>query len=312
MRVVGCIWFASLALTAAQETKPVEVARLPSYTEGAVVDYDGNLFVSEPYGKTVTRITPEGDVSVWATMGGPNGHKILADGTHLLCDAGRNAVFHMSPNGDVLERTSECDGKPVRAPNDLTLDPAGGFYFTDPGPHPVAFEQAIGMICHVDAEGRTRVVANELPFPNGIVLRPDGRHLLVSLIGTGQIVEFAVTEPGVVGEMKVFAERGSDGMALDEDGNLYVTGRGSDGAYVGVLDENGELGKTYPVTMAFISNMVFGGPELSQLWVTGRFHPIDLTKPIPAQMAPETGNYGLVYRLDLEGVRGLPTLPPKQ
>ena len=79
--LVGRIWLASLALTAAQEIKPVEVARLPSYTEGPVVDYDGNLFVSEPYGKNISRITPDGDVSVWASTGAPNGHKILADGT---------------------------------------------------------------------------------------------------------------------------------------------------------------------------------------------------------------------------------------
>lgn len=306
-QLAGCLGAVLLTLAAAQETKPVEIARLPSFTEAPVIDYEGNLYVSEPYGTDITRISPNGDVSVWASIGNPNGHKILADGTHLVCDRKQHAVLRLSPQGENLgTAVTTCDGRPVREPNDLTLDPRGGFYFTAPGSMPEAREQHIGMICHVDADGSTRVVADELPFPNGIVLRPDGSRLLVSLSGTGQIVEFPVTEPGVVGEMKVFAERGSDGMALDEDGNLYVTGRGPDGAFVGVLDNTGELKTTYPVPMAFVSNMVFGGPDLRQLWVTGQLHPLGSPR------GPDTGNFGLVYRLDLEGVRGLATLPPKQ
>lgn len=307
MRVVACIWFASLALTAAQE-KPVEVARLPSYTESPAIDHDGNVFVSEPFGKNVSRISPDGPVTVWASTGNPNGHKVLADGTHLVCDREQHAVMHLSPDGKILRRAATmCEGRSVQEPNDLTLDREGGFYFTDPGFE--GRERAVGFICHVDAEGRTRIVDDDLKFPNGIVLRPDGRELVVSFgAGKDQILEYHLLDPGVVGEVSVFAERGSDGMALDTDGNLYTTYGGPECGYVAVLDETGR----YSVPMAFVSNIVFGGPDLNQIWVTGRFHPFDFDKPLVPQMLPSTGNYGLVYRLDLEGVRGLPTLPPKQ
>lgn len=301
-------------LTVAQETKPVEVARLPSYTEAPVIDHDGNLFVSEPFGRNISRISPDGEVSIWASTGNPNGHKVLADGTHLVCDREQHAVLHVGPDGEILgPAAAMCEGRPVPEPNDLTLDREDGFYFTDPGPILEGRERPMGFICHVDAEGRTRVVADDLMFPNGIVLRPDGRRLLVSLgAGKDQILEFRLVEPGVVGEVSVFAERGSDGMALDTDGNLYITYGGVEGGSVDVLDETGKQVRTYPVPMAFVSNIVFGGPELNQIWVTGRFHPFDFDKPLVPQMEPSTGNYGLVFRLDLEGVRGLATLPAKQ
>ncbi len=65
--------------------KPVEVVRTNDYTEGVVVDHDGNLYFSHE--KIVTKVAPDGKASTWAKTGSPNGHKILADGTHLICDA---------------------------------------------------------------------------------------------------------------------------------------------------------------------------------------------------------------------------------
>src|SRR5687767_4988700 len=64
--------------------QPVRVVTLPAYTEGVVFDRDGNGYCS--HDKTVTRFTPGGKHETWAETGGPNGHKILGDGTHLLCD----------------------------------------------------------------------------------------------------------------------------------------------------------------------------------------------------------------------------------
>ena len=63
-------------LPAAESVKPVEVILTHDYTEGVVVDHDGNLYIS--HGEIVTKVTPDGKGSTWAKTGAPNGHKILA------------------------------------------------------------------------------------------------------------------------------------------------------------------------------------------------------------------------------------------
>src|SRR6188768_22615 len=115
------------------KVETVELFVVPNYCEGVVFDHEGNGYIS--WGKTITKFSLDGKHADWAETGAPNGHKILADGTHLVCDASRHAVLHLSADGKMLEPAAkECDGKPLRGPNDLTLDtPNGGFYFSDPG-----------------------------------------------------------------------------------------------------------------------------------------------------------------------------------
>src|SRR5437868_6560380 len=73
--------------------KPVEIVRTGDYSEGVVVDHEGNLYFS--HGKVITKTTPDGKhVETWAETGEPNGHKVLADGTHLVCDGRHRAVLH--------------------------------------------------------------------------------------------------------------------------------------------------------------------------------------------------------------------------
>src|SRR5690348_7006621 len=119
-------------LPADDAVKPVQVLIVPEYSEGIVFDHDGNAYIS--HGKVITRIGRNGKARKWAETGAPNGHKVLADSTHLVCDASHHAVLHLDADGNMLPPAAkECDGKPLRGPNDLTLDPKGGFYFTDPG-----------------------------------------------------------------------------------------------------------------------------------------------------------------------------------
>ena len=88
---------------------------MPNYCEGVCFDHEGNGYIS--WGKTITRFTLDGKHAVWAETGAPNGHKILADGTHLVCDASQHAVLHLAADGKLLEPASkECDGKPLRGP----------------------------------------------------------------------------------------------------------------------------------------------------------------------------------------------------
>ena len=185
------------------KVKTVKLFTVPEYCEGVVFDHRGNGYIS--HGKTITKFTVDGKHETWAETGAPNGHKVLADGTHLVCDASHHAVLHVSAYGDMLEPASkECNGKPLRGPNDLTLDtPNGGFYFTDPGGS--GKDKPIGTVHYVDKDGKTHLVDKGYAYSNGIVLRPNGKTLLVAESQHNRVWSYEVLSPGKVGPKKLFA-----------------------------------------------------------------------------------------------------------
>jgi gluconolactonase len=284
---------------------PVKVVEVPGYTEGVVVGRDGAIYISDVYNGTIYRVGSGGVAEVWAKTGAPNGHKILADGTHLVCDGSQKAVLRLDSTGKVMGKAaSEQDGKPLRAPNDLTLDGAGGFYFTDPGGS--SRENPIGTVHHVDARGKTHLVAEGLAFPNGIVLRPGGKTLLVGESGHNRILSYSLVSPGKVSGRRVFADlpmKGDgqianepDGMCLDAGGNLYVAHYGM--RRVQVLSPAGKLLRSYAAGNLTTSNVAFGGPRMDQLYVTGA-------------LGEEKTTQGGLFRLDLKGVKGISTVNGK-
>lgn len=290
-------------LPAAQAVEIVKLFEVPNYCEGIVFDHQGFGFIS--HGKTITKFSPDGKHATWAETGAPNGHKVLADGTHLVCDASRHAVLHLNAAGKVLGKAAaECAGKPLRGPNDLCLDPRGGFWFTDPGGSDD--KKLIGTVHYVDAAGKCHLCAEGLAFPNGIVLRPGGKVLLVAESKKNRVLEYPVLGLGKLGPMKVFADlptkKGEqvdnqpDGMCLDEAGNLYVAHYGM--RQVQVLSPAGKVVRRYPGGNLTTSNVGFGGPNRNVLYITGG-------------LGVEAGRGGL-FRIELPGVRGLKILPEKK
>jgi gluconolactonase len=298
----GALPIDAAELPAASTITPMKLLEVDHYCEGVVFDADGRGYLS--HGKVIVQFTLDGQGKVWAETGSPNGHKILADGTHLVCDASQHAVLHLSPDGRLLEpATRECDGHALRGPNDLTLDtPNGGFYFSDPGGS--SDKEPIGTVHYVDRQGRTHLVDRDLAFPNGIVLAPDGKRLLLAESKHNRVLAYEVLSPGKTGRRTVFAnlpekdtstgqiDNQPDGMCLDAAGNLYVAHYGM--KQVQVLSPDGKLLARYPGGNITTSNVAFGGPNLDQLFVTGG-------------LGPESGPGGL-FRLDLH-VKGLKILP---
>jgi gluconolactonase len=288
-----------------KSVKLAKVVEVPAYCEGIVFDHSGNAYISDTQNGIIYRITKDGRATTWAKTGAPNGHKVLADGTHLVCDGNDHSVLRLDQNGRVLGKvSSDYNGQPLRAPNDLTLDPKGGFYFTDPGGSDE--KNPIGTVHYVDANGRTHLVVQGLAFPNGIVLRPDGKSLLVGESKHNRILVYDVLAPGKVGPMRVFAnlptkgegqiDNQPDGMCLDEDGNLYVAHYGM--RQVQVLSPKGKLLRRYGAGNLTTSNVAFGGPNMDQLYITGA-------------VGYEKTSKGGLFRLELKGVKGLKVLPKR-
>ena len=304
MSLVGCASTGMKTLPMSEAVKPVVVAKFPGYTEGVVFDKHGEAFVSVCYNGDIARVDPgSGKTTIFAHTSVPNGHKILADGNHLVCDGPMHAVLLMSPNGEVIKRASEeCNGHPLRAPNDLTLDSEhSGFYFTDPGES--SKENPIGTIHYVDAQGITHLVDSGLAFPNGIVLTPDGKSLYVGESHYNRVWVYDVVAAGRIANGRIFAnlpaksgdqiDNQPDGMCLDQAGNLYVAHYGMH--QVQVVSPAGEVIRRYETGMMTTSNVAFGGPDHKQLFITGAF-------------AGEKGSEGGLVRLDL-GVKGQVILP---
>ncbi len=274
------------------EVRPVEVLRTNDYSEGPVIDREGNLYFS--HGQTITRVAPDGSASDWASLPAPNGHKILPSGEHLVCDGQHHAVVRLDANGmeKGLAATGYVGELKILTPNDLTLDADGGFYFSDSVPE-------TGAVFYVSPDGDKQLVAGNLDFANGVALSADRKRLYVAESLQNRILVIDLEGPGAPARPpRLFAalpgneERSGqewnqpDGMALDAEGRLWVAHYGMQAVHV--LSPEGELLHTYDGGNVTTSNVCFGGPRLDQLYVTG-------------------GEPGALFRLDV-GVPGLPLL----
>ena len=162
-------------------------------------------------------------------------------------------------------------GKLLNAPNDLWITPKGGIYFTDPfykrnywkrGP----MEQDGQCVYFLAKENAKLVrVADDLKQPNGIIGTPDGKRLYVADIGAGRTYVYDTNKDGTLSNKKLFCEQGSDGMTIDNEGNVYLTGRG-----VSVYDRAGSKIKQIDIDEGWTANVTFGGKDRRTLFITAK------------------------------------------
>ena len=251
------------------------------FPEGPAFDRDGNLYVVEILGRQVSKIAPDGSVSVFAeTGGGPNGSNFGPDGDLYVCNNGGfpgpnkepGRVERITPSGEVSVLISEIDGEPLNSPNDLGFDERGNLYFTDPIWGSRGVEGAPpGHVCFRSADGEARRLHSGLAFPNGIGVSPDGKTLLVCESMTFRLRAFDILEPGVLGEPREFGFLGEgaipDGFAFDAEGNVLCCGFQSGQIHV-FPPNGGEKLDTLDFDDKQITNVCFGGPDLKTLYVT--------------------------------------------
>lgn len=273
--VAGCAFYSAEQTTKGITEELIDVARFPAYTEGPVVDQSGNVYVSHhPF---VSKVTPGGEVSIWAEIGRPNGHAIMADGTHLICDQN---ILHFSAAGELIATAAtRCGGRDIRKANDIAITEDGGFFFTDPGNAPQAYDQPIGRVCFIDADGESRLVADNLHFPNGLVLVDGDKTLLVSETMTNRVLSIDVSHSPVFGAPRRFADlpaiargqpAGPDGMAEDSAGNIYVAHYGM--SAIQVFDQDGNYLEAISAT-ANASNVFITKTDKETLYITGGIEP---------------------------------------
>ncbi len=191
-------------------------------------------------------------------------------GNLVTCADMYNELWSINMDGEVTVLVEDYDGKLLNGPNDLWIRPDGGIYFTDPLYKRNYWERDPEMqqdgehVYFLSADGsRFFRVDEDLVKPNGIIGTPDGKKLYVADIGDSKTYVYNINEDGTLSDRKLFAELGSDGMTIDIQGNVYLTGNG-----VTVFNKNGEEIAHIPVDKRWTANVCFGGPGRDILFIT--------------------------------------------
>jgi gluconolactonase len=201
--------------------------------------------------------------------GRANGMSFDRAGRLVVCADEHNELRLVLPDKTWKVLASRYEGKPLNGPNDVWVHPDGALYFTDPFyrrpwfPH-VEPPQGTQQVYLVAADHKTlRRVTTDLEQPNGITGTPDGRRLFVSDLKAGKTWSYAIQPDGTLADKKLFCSLGSDGMTIDTEGRVYLTGKG-----VTVFDAGGTQVAHIDVPEKWTANVCFGGPDRSTLFIT--------------------------------------------
>lgn len=240
-----------------------------TFTEGPAADAAGDVWFSDVRQSRTHRwraATDKVDL-VRENTGGANGLYFDAAGRLLICEGGNRRMTRLEADGSLTVLMDRYQGKLLNSPNDLWVAPGGDVYFSDPRYGAAGDVEQDGMHVYlIPADGRAPLrVTDDLTTPNGLIGTVDGRTLYVADAGAGNIWRYAVAPDGTLADKTLFTERASDGMSLDERGNVYL----ANGSRIWVHAPDGHLLETIPVPEP-PANLTFGGPDRRTLFITAR------------------------------------------
>jgi len=280
-----------------------EIADGLQFPEGPIALPDGDILLVEIARGTLSRVHPDGRVDVVAeTGGGPNGAAIGPDGACYICNNGgfrwhrKNGLTLPGyqaedytggriervdlTTGEVEVLYTECDGIPLRGPNDIVFDKHGGFWFTDHGKIRKRDEDRTGVF-YAKADGtEIREAIFPVHAPNGIGLSPDEAVLYVAETPTARLWAYEIEAPGrikrgngeapwqpgrLVAGMPDY--RFFDSLAVDGGGNVCIGTIVKGG--ITVISPDGGTVEHVPVPGdLYATNICFGGPDLKTAYIT--------------------------------------------
>lgn len=244
-----------------------------TFTEGPAVDAEGNVyFTDQPNDKIIRWAASTGELSVFSDKTGrSNGLYFDKDGNLIAAADMDNQLWAFDKSGNPTVLVKDYEGKLLNGPNDIWISPkTGAMYITDPlykrdywtrNPEMQQDGQHLYYLSP-DRQNLTRV-DETLEQPNGIIGTPDGKKLYVADIGAGKTYVYTIKEDGTLADKKLFAPMGSDGMTIDNQGNVYLTGKG-----VTVFSKDGEQIAHIPIDEGWTANVTFGGKDRKTLFIT--------------------------------------------
>ncbi len=240
------------------------------FTEGPAVDKTGAVYFTDQPNDKIWKYDTDGKLSLFMDKTGrSNGMYFDRQGNLITCADEKDELWSISPNRKITVLLTDFQGHRFNGPNDLWIDPKGGIYFTDP-----YYQRDYWDRKKPDIEGQkvyylpkgkkeALVVDADLKQPNGIVGTADGKHLYVADIRDNKTYKYQIQPDGTLTNRQLYVSQGSDGMTLDNKGNLYLTGKG-----VTVYNPAGEKIEFIPVPSGWVGNICFGGKDRTMLFIT--------------------------------------------
>lgn len=275
--VIGCL--SSCKAQKAQTQKIIAkgaeltlVADGYEFTEGPAVDSKGDVyFTDQPNDRIVKWTAADNSVADYMKPAGrSNGLYFDHEGNLLSAADEKNQLWRIDQDKNVTVLIDDFKGKKLNGPNDLWVDGKGGIYFTDPyyqrswWTHKEPPQDARRVYYLPSGSDAPQIAADDnFDQPNGIIGTPDGKTLYVSDNGTKKTYVYTIGDDASLSNKKLFADMGSDGMTLDNKGNVYLTGDG-----VTVFDKNGKQIQHIPVPEKWTANITFAGPGQKTLFIT--------------------------------------------
>lgn len=254
--------------------EPERLATGFQFTEGPVWMADGYLLFSDIPASRIYEWTPHGKVEVWREPSGQsNGLTTDRQGRLVACEHGNRRVSRTELDGTVVSLAGRYQGGRLNSPNDVVVKSDGSIYFTDP-PYaikPEEREQPWNGVYRILPDGTLELLADDFDRPNGLAFSPDESTLYVDDSPRRHLRAFDVRSDGTLTNSRVIADMdhpqpGSpDGMKIDVEGHLYVTGA----IGVWVFEPDGTpLGMVVPPEKP--SNCAWGDADRKTLYITAR------------------------------------------
>lgn len=255
-----------------KDAKVTKVAGGYAFTEGPSVAPDGRVFFTDQPNDKIF-IWNEKDNTIATFLNScqrSNGTYFNKKGELVACADLHNRLMVFGMDGKQRTIAENYNGQPLNAPNDLWIAPNGGIYFTDPyyardywEPERKEMQDKRGVY-YLDPEGKVIRVIDDYKQPNGLIGTPDNKTLYVSDINDRKIWKYSINADGTLSNKTLFAPEGSDGMTIDNKGNVYLSNQ-----YVSVFDKTGKkVGNIKVPEMP--SNVCFGGKKRDILFITAR------------------------------------------
>jgi gluconolactonase len=237
------------------------------FTEGPAADVAGNIFFTDIPNNRIHKWSLGGKLSTFReNSGASNGLFFDKDGNLLACEGGGRRLVSIDPQGNIMLLADTYKDKRFNSLNDLWIDLKGGIYFTDPRyGNRSGMEQDGEHVYYLTPDRKDIIrVIDDMVRPNGIIGTPDGKLLYVTDHGGKNTFVYNIKSDGTLSNKKLFAPEGSDGMTIDNEGNVYLTTNG-----VQVYNKKGEKIETIAVPEG-PANVCFGGKDRQTLFITAR------------------------------------------
>lgn len=243
-----------------------------SFTEGPASDAAGDVYFTDQPNDRIMRWSTDGKLTEWMKPAGrANGLCFDREGNLWACADGKNELWKVDRSSKATVVLKDYEGKLFNGPNDLWIHPKGAIYFSDPyykrpywqrGDKEKPQMPECVYVLSSDHKQVRRII-DDLKQPNGIIGTQDGKTLYVADIGARKTFRYSVQEDGTLADKQLFCELGSDGMTIDNEGNVYLTGKG-----VSVYNSKGEKIEQIDVPESWTANVCFGGKEQDTLFIT--------------------------------------------